>query len=82
VQTAADRLRAVPDLRATLYLTSANEDGIVQPTRELAAAVAQAALRGVVCHHQPMPEQFHDTIYRASAPRALRTVFAAPAEAK
>ncbi|MFN3243661.1 MAG: alpha/beta hydrolase [Planctomycetota bacterium] len=62
----------------TLYLTTANEPGIIAATQRLVAALAAADTDTSWWHYQPMPEQFHDTIYRASAPRALRRTFPAP----
>ncbi len=70
-------LRRDPSLRGSLYLTTADEEDIVASTKLLAEALAKAAPAGLVWSYQPMPEQFHDTIFRASAPRALRTVFPA-----
>ncbi|MBL8756731.1 MAG: alpha/beta hydrolase [Planctomycetes bacterium] len=82
VRTAAERLRGRPELRATLYLANSGEPEIAAATKELTEAIAPVAPRGLAWSWQPMPEQFHDTIYRAAAPLALRSVFAAPAEAK
>ncbi|MFY9341707.1 MAG: alpha/beta hydrolase-fold protein [Planctomycetota bacterium] len=75
-RSAEASLRRDPSLRASLYLTTADEQDIVVATRLLAEALVNAAPPGLVWTYQPMPEQFHDTIFRASAPRALRTVFA------
>ena len=69
-------------LRKTLYLTSADEEDIVAATAALAAALAAGAPPGLIWFHHPMPDQFHDTIFRAAAPKAFRTLFAAPKEAE
>ena len=74
---AAERLRARPDLEKTLYLATAGVEDIVAGTEAIARALAEHAPPGLVWQHHPMPDEFHDTIYRASAPRALRTLFAA-----
>lgn len=76
VRQAAERLRAARP-QGRLYLTSADEEDIVQRTAELAGIVRREA-PGVRLWHEPMPEQFHDTIFRAALPKALRTLFAAP----
>jgi predicted alpha/beta superfamily hydrolase len=76
---AGERLRRRPGLRARLYLTTADEENIVRPTGLLAAALRQHGPPGLAWQYLPMPDQFHDTIYRASAPRALRVLFARPA---
>ncbi|MCA8975269.1 MAG: alpha/beta hydrolase [Planctomycetes bacterium] len=75
VREAERCLRAGPDRRGTLYLTNADEDDIAPFVAELATIVARAA-PAVALIHEPMPTQFHDTVFRAAAPKALRTVFA------
>lgn len=77
VREAAERLRARPELAKTLYLATASVEEIVAGTEAIARALAEHAPPGLVWQHHPMPDEFHDTIYRASAPRALRTLFAA-----
>jgi hypothetical protein len=77
VREAAERLRARRELAKTLYLATANVEEIVAGTEAIARALAEHAPPGLVWQHHPMPDEFHDTLYRASAPRALRTLFAA-----
>jgi hypothetical protein len=77
VRHAAGRLRARSTLDKTLYLTTASVEDIVADTEAVARALSEHAPAGLVWHHHPMPGEFHDTIYRASAPRALRTLFPA-----
>ena len=78
VRDAGPWLRARPDLRKTLYLTSADESDIIAGLDALKRALAADAPPGLVWSYHPMPDQFHDTIYRASSPKALRTIFARP----
>jgi hypothetical protein len=79
VRQAGPWLRARPDLHRTLYLTSADETDIVAGLEILRRTLAADAPRGLTWSYQPMLDQFHDTIYRASSPRALRIIFARPA---
>ena len=62
---------------AAIYLTTSNEPSITAPTRQLAEVFASVDPGTRWWHYLPMPAEHHDTIYRASAPRALRRVFAA-----
>jgi predicted alpha/beta superfamily hydrolase len=62
----------------TLYLTSADEEDIVAGVEKLVAALRENPPAGLTWYHHPMPDQFHDTIYRASSPKALRILFPAP----
>ena len=76
IRGAGDWLRARPSLRKTLYLTSADESDIVSGLQQLARTLEAGAPAGLVWFYHPMPDQFHDTIYRASSPKAFRIVFA------
>jgi predicted alpha/beta superfamily hydrolase len=80
VRESAGRLSAWPGLRKTLYLTSADEENIVPGVARLAEGLRAAAPPGLTWFYQPMPDQYHDTIYRAASPKAFRTVFAPPAK--
>jgi predicted alpha/beta superfamily hydrolase len=77
VREAGARLRARPAAPQTLYLTTSEVAEIAEDTAAIARAIAEAAPPGLAWHHHPMPGEFHDTIYRAAAPRALRVLFAA-----
>jgi predicted alpha/beta superfamily hydrolase len=77
VRDAALRLPAMAAAGRTLYLTTANVEQLVGGVERLAAALRAHPPAGLEWQYHPMPDQFHDTIYRASAPRALRTLFAA-----
>jgi len=74
VRGAADRLKAEPRLRKTLYLTHADEEDIKAGTELLAGALRTGAPAGLVWFYRPMPDEHHGTIYIASAPAAFRTV--------
>lgn len=76
VRKASERVRAQPDLRATLYLSSANEDTIAPQTARLAEALRAHAPAGLRWKYEPRPDLRHDNIYRSLAPRVLREVFA------
>ena len=80
VRETPQRLRARPEIAENkkLYLTSSGVEDLAAGTSAIARALAEHAPTGLVWHHHPMPDEFHDTIYRAAAPRALRTLFAAP----
>lgn len=77
VRGAGERLKAQAKLRKTLYLTAADETNIVPGTDLIAGALRAGAPAGLVWFYEPMPGEHHDTIYRAAAPKAFRTVFAA-----
>jgi predicted alpha/beta superfamily hydrolase len=74
VRGAADRLKAEPKLRKTLYLTHADEEDIASGSEVLAGALRTGAPAGLVWFYRPMPNEHHGTIYIASAPTAFRTV--------
>lgn len=78
VRTAGERLEARPAGAARLYVTCANETDIVPWVAELERALVEHAPEDLHWTVLPRPDEFHDTIYRASAPRALRVLFAAP----
>lgn len=70
-RTAADRLRAHPDLHAALYLSSAGDDVGAEAAR-LADVLRANAPAGLRWAYRPRPDLEHATIYRAEAPRVLR----------
>jgi predicted alpha/beta superfamily hydrolase len=72
VSSAADRLRAHPNLHAALYLSSADEEDIVRATSRLADVLRANAPPGLRWAYVPRPDLTHGTIYRATAPRVLR----------
>jgi predicted alpha/beta superfamily hydrolase len=79
VRRAEERLRARPASAERLYLTSADEADIVADVEALTRVLAEHAPAELEWSWLPLPHEFHDTIYRASAPRALRVLFPAPA---
>jgi predicted alpha/beta superfamily hydrolase len=75
VRTAADRLKARPDLHASLFFASANEDGIAPQSARLADILRANAPPGLTWKYAPRPDLEHSTIYRAMAPGVLREAF-------
>lgn len=82
VRGAGARLQEQPGLHKTLYLASADELNIVPGTARLAATLRADAPAHLTWFYQPMPHEHHNTIYRAAAPQAFRTVFAVTPKAK
>ena len=82
VDEAAERLRARPMQRKTLYLASSDEPELATLTQRLATVLRTGAFPGLTWHYRPMPEETHGTIYHPAALRAFRTVFAPPPAAK
>jgi uncharacterized protein len=76
---AAERLRARPGLRKTLWFASSDEKGIVIDAERLAAILAKDAPPGLRWHYERMPEETHGTIYHPAALRAFRALFKPPA---
>ncbi|XXF75184.1 alpha/beta hydrolase-fold protein [Myxococcaceae bacterium GXIMD 01537] len=76
VRRAGERLEARPDLRAVLYLSSANEEDIAPASARLASALLKSAPVGLRWRYEPRPDLRHHTIYRAVAPGVLREHFA------
>jgi len=76
VRKAAGRLKARPQLRAALYLASADEDNIAPAAARLAEALRGTAPAGLRWQYEPRPDLHHDNIYRTLSPQVLRTWFA------
>jgi predicted alpha/beta superfamily hydrolase len=76
LKQAAERLEARPGLRATLYLSSADEDNIAPAAARLAEVLRAHAPAGLRWQYKPRPDLQHGTIYRASSPVILRELFA------
>jgi predicted alpha/beta superfamily hydrolase len=75
VRGAAERLRARPDLHATLYISSADEEDIQAASAHLAEVLRANAPAGLRWEYRPRPDLHHSTIYRAEAPLVLREWF-------
>ena len=75
VRKAGERLKAQPDLRNTLYLSSADEDNIVPAVARLEETLRTSAPAGLKWQCEPRPDLRHDNIYRAASPRVLRKWF-------
>lgn len=73
VRQAGERLAARADLRAELYVSSANEvDDIVPAVARLGEVLRVSAPVGLKWEVEPRPDLRHDNIYRSSAPGVLR----------
>ncbi|MBE4748058.1 alpha/beta hydrolase [Corallococcus sp. ZKHCc1 1396] len=72
VRKAAERLQARPDLRATLYVASAEEDNIAPQSARLAEVLRANAPAGLKWRYEPRPDLRHDNIYRSLSPQVLR----------
>ncbi len=75
VQRARERLPALASTQARLYLVTADEADIVGAVEEFVRALREQPPGGVALEYHPMPAEFHDTVFRAAAPRALRRLF-------
>lgn len=76
VRKAGERLKAQPDLRNTLYLSSADEENIAPAAARLAETLRTNAPAGLKWKFEPRPDLRHDTIYRSASPQVLRKWFA------
>lgn len=76
VRKAGERLKARPDLKKTLYLSSANEENIAPGAARLAEALRASAPEGLRWQYKPRPDLRHDNIYRSVSPQVLRELFA------
>lgn len=76
VRKAGERLKARPDLKRTLYLSSANEENIAPVAARLAEVLRANAPAGLRWQYKPRPDLRHDNIYRSVSPQVLRELFA------
>jgi len=72
---AAERLRARPNLKKTIYFASSNEPGIGKTAQRLADILSKNA-SSLRWHYEKMPEETHSTIYHPAALKAFRKVLA------
>jgi uncharacterized protein len=82
VKGTAERLRARPELKKTLYFATSSEKEIDRIGHELSAILAKNASPGLRWHYHPWPEESHDTIFHPAALKAFRTVFKPATPAK
>jgi predicted alpha/beta superfamily hydrolase len=75
VDGAADRLRARPALKKTLYFASCDEKENAKIMQRFADVLAKDAPAGVRWHYAKMPEEKHSTIYHPAALQAFRALF-------
>lgn len=73
IDRAGELLAAHPFRGTRLYLTSANEDGIVSGTARLAALLEARRPAGLQWWYRPRPDLEHGTIYLGEGPRAFAT---------
>jgi hypothetical protein len=78
VNKAAERLKGMPNLRGTLYLSSGNEESNAPTIQRLAAVLRTSAPAGLTWQYKPRPDLRHDNIYRGVAPGVLRELFGKP----
>jgi predicted alpha/beta superfamily hydrolase len=71
LRTARANLQSAAGLHRTLFLTSANEEGIAPQTDTLVQIIRAQALPDLTLYYHPRPDQQHSTIYRAEGPAAL-----------
>jgi predicted alpha/beta superfamily hydrolase len=76
VRKAGERLKAQPNLRNALYLSSADEENIVSAVARLAETLRTNAPAGLKWQYEPRPDLRHDNIYRLASPQVLRKWFA------
>lgn len=71
---AAERLRARPGLKKTLWLASSDEKEIAEDAQCFAEILSKSAPPGLHWHYERMPEEKHSTIYHPAALKAFRAV--------
>lgn len=74
IDSEAERLKARPELKKTLYFASSSDDtaGI---TQRFADILSKNAGAGIKWHYEKMPDEKHSTIYHPAALKAFRAVF-------
>jgi uncharacterized protein len=75
VNGAAERLRARPNLKKTLYLANSDEEVISGVVQRFVEILGKSAPPGVHWHFENMPAEHHATIYHPAALKAFREVF-------
>lgn len=75
VRRVRDRFPALADVKANVYLVTADQPDIVGAVEDFVGVLRQQIPAGITLEYHPMPAEFHDTVFRAAAPRALRWLF-------
>jgi predicted alpha/beta superfamily hydrolase len=75
VRGAAERLKARPRSRQTLYFATAGDDEQEDAANKLAAALRDAPANGLTWYFEPWPREKHSTIYRGASPAIFRKLF-------
>ena len=58
-----------------LYLATSSNGGIEAPVGQLTQALGRRTPNNITWHHQPLPQETHQTIYHPAALQAFRVVF-------
>ena len=74
VDGAAERLRARPGVKKSLYFASSGDD-TGEITGQFAEILSKNAPAGVKWHYEKMPDEKHSTIYHPAALKAFRALF-------
>jgi predicted alpha/beta superfamily hydrolase len=76
VHAAGARLKAMPEVHATLYFATAGDDGLEEAAGLLVHALRTNAPQGLKWFNEPRPDLKHSTIYRGASPGVFRKLFA------
>lgn len=71
-------LRGAGRTPKVLYLATSSNGGIAAPIDQLTQALGRHTPKTITWHHQPMPQETHQTIYHPAALQAFRMVFKPP----
>ena len=82
VNGAGERLRALSQLKKTLYFVSSEEKENAVIMQRLADALGKNAPAGLRWFYEKMPEEKHSTIYHPAALKAFRALFKPTVAAK
>lgn len=72
---AEERLRGMANVKATLFIASADAKSNLAPIKELADTLNKYAPKGLTVIYAPFPEEDHATIFHPAALQAFRTLF-------
>lgn len=75
VRSAAERLKARPKSRQTLYFATAGDDRQEDAANKLVAALRDTPANGLTWKFEAWPREKHSTIYGAASPAIFRKLF-------
>ncbi|HYK42937.1 MAG TPA: alpha/beta hydrolase-fold protein [Thermoanaerobaculia bacterium] len=75
VQSAAERLKARPTARQTLYFATAGDDQQEDAANKIVAALRGAPAKGLTWRYEGWPREKHSTIYVGASPAIFRKLF-------